>query len=101
LKFLSKKKPANQTAQAEPQMPKQQHLNAISRNLRLANARIGHLEELASTLRRDLNRIERKSYRDLELIEKSPLVKSTSPSGGEGGQGDHNPFQALEDALKL
>lgn len=48
----------------EAAMPRDTHPDAIYRRLRMLEARIRADEEAVSTLRRDVNRIDRKQYRE-------------------------------------
>lgn len=68
----SKRDGEGQKPPAESRRPLNGQAHAIYRFVRRLSERIATLEEQVSTLRRDLNRVDRKVYRDAEGIPEVP-----------------------------
>ena len=75
---LSKRSNARQTSPSKNGETRADTLWAICRRLQ---ARVTELESQTATMRRDINRIDRKGYREAEARE--PVIPSPSPKEGD------------------
>lgn len=84
MRFLSKKFKSGQRYSAEARLHQKRRADALYRKFRLLEDRVSALEEKASTLRRDVNRVDRKGYRDQSSL--SELAEQRIQELFEGGK---------------